>query len=62
MEIRRKQVIERIDPKGQNVGSPADKAPDQDLGHELIPKQRYTSADFMRREWEGIWSRVWLLG
>jgi len=26
-----------------------------------IPKERYTSRDFARREWEHMWPRVWLL-
>jgi phenylpropionate dioxygenase-like ring-hydroxylating dioxygenase large terminal subunit len=62
MEIIRKQVIERVDPDAQTRGTPAHKAPEQDLGNELIPKDRYISAEFMQREWEGIWSKVWLLG
>ena len=32
-----------------------------DLGSELIPKERYTSAEFARLEWERMWTRVWLL-
>jgi phenylpropionate dioxygenase-like ring-hydroxylating dioxygenase large terminal subunit len=27
----------------------------------LIPKERYTSSEFMRLEWERMWTRVWLL-
>lgn len=26
-----------------------------------IPKERYTSRDFMQREWDRMWTRVWLL-
>lgn len=32
-----------------------------DLGNDLIPKERYTSPDFARSEWERMWTRVWLL-
>ena len=32
-----------------------------DLGVGLIPKERYTSADFARVEWERMWTKVWLL-
>src|SRR5262249_30691042 len=31
------------------------------LGDELIPKERYTSRAFAQREWERMWTRVWLL-
>lgn len=41
-------------------GTPAAKYPDPDLGHGLIPKERYTSAEFMSREWERMWTKVWL--
>lgn len=62
MEIIRKQVVERVDAKAQTRGTSAAKAPERKLDTELIPKERYTSAEFMQREWEGIWSKVWLLG
>ncbi len=38
-----------------------EKAPDPDLGTELISKERYTSVEFMRLEQERMWKRVWLL-
>ncbi len=38
-----------------------EKAPDPDLGTELIPKERYSSVEFMRLEQERMWKRVWLL-
>ncbi|HYC21270.1 MAG TPA: aromatic ring-hydroxylating dioxygenase subunit alpha [Candidatus Bathyarchaeia archaeon] len=41
--------------------TPMHKAPDPDLGRDLIPKTRYTSRDFAQLEWEGMWRRVWLL-
>ncbi|MCH6561431.1 MAG: aromatic ring-hydroxylating dioxygenase subunit alpha [Myxococcales bacterium] len=41
--------------------TPMEKAPDPDLGTELIPKERYTSVEFMRLEQERMWRRVWLL-
>jgi phenylpropionate dioxygenase-like ring-hydroxylating dioxygenase large terminal subunit len=41
--------------------TPLEKTPEPDLGHEPIPKTRYTSAEFMRRETERLWPRVWLL-
>ena len=34
----------------------------EDLGQDLVPKERYTSAEFMAQEWEHIWTKVWLLG
>jgi phenylpropionate dioxygenase-like ring-hydroxylating dioxygenase large terminal subunit len=41
--------------------TPMGRAPVPALGHELIPKERYTSPDYARREWERMWQRVWLL-
>src|SRR5512143_2320115 len=41
--------------------TPMDKAPEPDLGHELIPKERYTSPEFARLEWQRMWTKVWLL-
>jgi phenylpropionate dioxygenase-like ring-hydroxylating dioxygenase large terminal subunit len=37
------------------------RAPQPDLGHDLVPKERYTSPDFARLEWERMWTKVWLL-
>jgi phenylpropionate dioxygenase-like ring-hydroxylating dioxygenase large terminal subunit len=42
--------------------TPASKAPDPKLGNELIAKERYTSPEFMRLEWERMWTKVWLMG
>jgi len=41
--------------------TPTAKAPDPRLGYDLIPKARYTSGEFARREWEHMWTKVWLL-
>ncbi|MCZ6853737.1 MAG: aromatic ring-hydroxylating dioxygenase subunit alpha [Gammaproteobacteria bacterium] len=62
MKIIRKQVIERIDADAQTQGTPAAKAPERELGIELIAKERYTSVEFMQREWARVWTKVWLLG
>ena len=43
-------------------GTPLEKAPDPELGNEVIAKERYTDADFMRLEWEHIWTKIWLVG
>src|SRR5262245_27471808 len=43
------------------VPTPLDKAPEPDLGSELIPKERYVSPAFAQREWERMWTKVWLL-
>ena len=37
-----------------------DRAPAPKLGDDPIPKERYLSPAFMRREWEGMWTRTWL--
>ena len=62
MDVVRKQVIERVDPDDYESGTPPHKAPEPDLGSAMIPKERYTTVEFMEREWEHIWSKVWLLG
>ncbi|MBI1179305.1 MAG: Rieske 2Fe-2S domain-containing protein [Alphaproteobacteria bacterium] len=46
----------------ESVRTPAEKAPEPNLGSEVIPKQRYTSTDFMNLEWERMWTKVWLVG
>ena len=53
--------MKRVAPE-QSPVTPCGKEPDPDLGHELIRKERYTSAEFMQLEWERIWKKVWLLG
>ena len=51
-----------IDRVKETVRTPVEKAPEPDLGGELIPKERYTSTEFMQREWERMWTKVWLIG
>ena len=41
--------------------TPMERAPLPALGSEPIPKERYTSRAFAEREWERMWTRVWLL-
>ena len=40
-------------------GTPTEKAPEPVLGTELIPKERYTSKEYMALEWERMWTKVW---
>ena len=42
--------------------TPLEKAPEPDLGSELISKDRYVCADFMEQEWQRLWTQVWLMG
>jgi phenylpropionate dioxygenase-like ring-hydroxylating dioxygenase large terminal subunit len=53
--------VRRVDP-AQSPETPAGKAPDPELGTELIDARRYTSREFMALEWERLWTKVWLLG
>jgi len=46
----------------ESVKTPAEKAPEPDLGTEIIPKERYTSKEFMDLEWERMWTKVWMIG
>ena len=41
--------------------TPIEKTSEPELGSEPIPKQRYLSREFAQREWERMWTRVWLL-
>ena len=62
MKVIRKNKIVRSDPEANPKGTPLEKTVDAALGTNVIPKERYTSKDFMRKEWDGIWTKVWLLG
>ena len=62
MDVKRQVVIERVDPAAAGNGTPVAKAPDPELGYDLIPVERYISREFMQLEWEYIWTKVWLLG
>lgn len=42
--------------------TPTEKASEPALGRALLPKERYLSEDFMRLEWERMWTKVWLMG
>ena len=41
--------------------TPLDKAPEPDLGAELIPVERYIDPAFMKVEMDRVWSKAWLL-
>lgn len=41
--------------------TPREKSAEPDLGADVIPKERYTERDFAQREWDRMWTRVWLL-
>ena len=43
------------------TSTPMERAPTPDLEYVPIPKERYTTAEFARREWEGMWTKVWLM-
>lgn len=44
------------------VFTPVEKAPEPDLGTDPIPIERYISPEFMEKEWDNIWTKVWLMG
>ena len=62
MDVKRKVDVLRVDPEAWPDGTPTQKAPSPGLGDALIPAARYTSKDFMDKEWDRIWTKVWLLG
>jgi len=41
--------------------TPLEKAPEPEYSDGPIPKSRYTSQEFMQREWDRMWTRSWLL-
>lgn len=43
------------------VGTPLEKFPEPALGHATIPKDRYTSREFARLEWDRMWTKTWLM-
>ncbi len=46
----------------KTIGTPVEKAAEPEMGTGIIPYQRYVSREFMAREWDRMWTRVWLLG
>ena len=42
------------------MATPMERAPAPDLEYIPIPKERYTSAEFARLEWEHMWTKTWL--
>ena len=40
-------------------GTPLEKLPEPELGTDIIPAERYTSPEFMAREWDKMWTRTW---
>ncbi len=55
-----KHVVRVTEPTPK--GTPVEHVPLPDLGYQRIPKERYTSAEFLELEWQAVWSKVWLLG
>ena len=62
MKVRRQQKIKRTTKPQGPKGTPVKAAPKPNFPSDLIPKERYTSRDYMKREWEHMWKKVWLLG
>jgi phenylpropionate dioxygenase-like ring-hydroxylating dioxygenase large terminal subunit len=42
-------------------GTPPDKAPHPEVAEGIIDQRRYTSSEFMRLEWQRLWTKVWLI-
>jgi hypothetical protein len=61
VDVKRQVKIERVSPAVAGNGTPVEKAPDPDLGYDIIPAERYTSREFMTLEWKHVWTKVWLL-
>ena len=39
-------------------GTPMEKAPEPELGTELIPAERYTSEEYRQLEWDRMWTKA----
>ena len=50
MDVKRKVDMIRVNPQDWPDGTPAWKAEDPELGYDVIPAGRYTSAEFMKLE------------
>lgn len=50
------------DEAGRSAGIDRRKAPEPALGAGPIDGSRYVSSEFARREWEGLWTKAWLVG
>ena len=61
MKIKRNQKIKRTSKKQGPNGTPVKAAPKPKMGTQIIPKERYTSRDYMQQEWDKLWTKVWLL-
>lgn len=53
--------VRRVSP-AESPHTPAVKAPDPEVGWDVIDARRYTSREFMQLEWDRVWTKVWLLG
>lgn len=43
------------------IGTPPEKSPPHGIPFKVIPKERYTDPDYMRREWSEMWRKTWTL-
>jgi phenylpropionate dioxygenase-like ring-hydroxylating dioxygenase large terminal subunit len=48
-------------PERLTGGISRDKAPEPPLSDGPLDGERYWSPEFMRREWDGLWTKVWLI-
>src|SRR3546814_1335173 len=55
-DVKRKVEVIRVNPQDWPDGTPAWKAEDPELGHDITPAERYTSEAFLKLAWERIWN------
>ena len=58
MDVKRVVDVYRVDPDTVGNGTPVEKAPDPELGTDIIPAARYFSPEFMKLEWDRILSLI----
>lgn len=58
---RQYKKVERVTPE-QAKRTPVEHTPPEDMGHDIIRKERYTTKEFAAKEWQNMWSKVWNMG
>lgn len=62
MKVRREQTIRRAEAPQGKRGTPVKAEPKPNLSLDMVPKERYTDPEFLKKEYESVFKKVWLLG
>lgn len=61
MSSKKYKNVRRVS-KPKKSGTPVEHVPLPELGYDRIPKERYTTTEYLEKEWDSMWTKVWLLG